>query len=594
MRRLLYILLLVMGAGLLSSAVGAKKSRAASTDVVDTVLYNYIYMEGEKQRLLGNYDAAFALISEALRINPSASAPKHTLSELYLKLNNIKKSVTLQQEAADEDTTSYWYNVMYAKSLIYLERFDEAETILKRVIRNHPNRPDVYNMLATVYAYMSEYDKALACYDSIETYMGVSPEVLSYRISIYDLKGDTATAIAMAENLVEKKPTDVYYALYLSEVYSHYGCDSLRLQLLNRMASFAPEEPLLYVEYANYYLLQGDTTKYHQQYDRLFANENIEYSTKHELLYDYVAEIAPFASESTITEVYSRLIELYPYEAVLRRDYVLVLSFYDKKDEAFEQQYILAQQTGDYKDWEQLMFMSHEMGKYDVVIEAGKKAIEGGHLTRTTYIFISGALAAEKQYDESELYITKGLELCGKDHFKEKSFFYGLLGSIYSMQGVFDKCYQYYDSALLYVPEDAMLLNDYAYHIAEHGGDLLKAEQMSAKALELSPDNPTYIDTYAWIMFKMEAYFIARVYMEQAISKLSPDDSEVATYYEHYGDILAMSGDTDAAVEQWKKARENGGDSEILNKKIELKQYIENETNIIDNNDISIGDNNGL
>ena len=117
----------------------------------------------------------------------------------------------------------------------------------------------------------------------------------------------------------------------------------------------------------------------------------------------------------------------------------------------------------------------------------------------------------------------------------------------------------------------------------------MKAETMSAKALKLQPDNATFIDTYAWVMFRMESYFIARVYIEQAIAKLSPDDSDVATYCEHYGDILAMSGDIDAAVVQWRKAQDAGSKSITLNKEIEQKQYIENETNSIDNNNTSVG-----
>ena len=47
--------------------------------------------------------------------------------------------------------------------------------------------------------------------------------------------------------------------------------------------------------------------------------------------------------------------------------------------------------------------------------------------------------------------------------------------------------------------------------------------------------------------------------------------------YEHYGDVLAVTGQEAEAVEWWKKALEAGGDSELLRRKISLKKYVENE-----------------
>ena len=49
-------------------AIGGKQPRSGEADVA---LYNYFYMEGEKQHALGNFDAAMALLTEASRIHPA-------------------------------------------------------------------------------------------------------------------------------------------------------------------------------------------------------------------------------------------------------------------------------------------------------------------------------------------------------------------------------------------------------------------------------------------------------------------------------------------------------------------------------------------
>ena len=150
-----------------------------------------------------------------------------------------------------------------------------------------------------------------------------------------------------------------------------------------------------------------------------------------------------------------------------------------------------------------------------------------------------------------------------------------MLGDIYSEKEMLEQCYQYYDSALVYNGNNALVLNNYAYHLACNNGDLLKAETMSNKSMSIDTENATYIDTYAWVLFKMNSYTLARIYIEKAIGKLAPDEEGSAEYYEHYGDILIMLGEADKAVEQWTKALELAPERVVLKKKIEQKQYIE-------------------
>ncbi|MDD2417074.1 MAG: hypothetical protein PHQ68_10155, partial [Parabacteroides sp.] len=67
-------------------------------------------------------------------------------------------------------------------------------------------------------------------------------------------------------------------------------------------------------------------------------------------------------------------------------------------------------------------------------------------------------------------------------------------------------------------------------------------------------------------------YTLAKIYIENAISKDSTNSSELA---DHYGDILYMNGEKEKALEQWKKAKELGKQSETLDRKIAEQIYIE-------------------
>ena len=88
--------------------------------------------------------------------------------------------------------------------------------------------------------------------------------------------------------------------------------------------------------------------------------------------------------------------------------------------------------------------------------------------------------------------------------------------------------------------------------------------------LEKSPNEPAYLDTYAWVLYQIKDYENARKYMEKALLKTSD-----ATIVEHYGDVLFQLGNKQEALVQWKKAREGEGYSELLNKKISDKKLYE-------------------
>ena len=74
-----------------------------------------------------------------------------------------------------------------------------------------------------------------------------------------------------------------------------------------------------------------------------------------------------------------------------------------------------------------------------------------------------------------------------------------------------------YERILELDPYNLMVLNNYAYHLATHGGDLTKAEQMSAVTIREQPDNAVYLDTYGWILHLKGQDELAKFYLNKAL-----------------------------------------------------------------------------
>jgi len=128
-----------------------------------------------------------------------------------------------------------------------------------------------------------------------------------------------------------------------------------------------------------------------------------------------------------------------------------------------------------------------------------------------------------------------------------------------------------YDQSLTNNPDNAYTLNNYAYYLSLRGDKLDKAAQMSRHSNELQPDNASFEDTFAWVLFRQKKYQEAKTWMEKAIKH----NKKSAGLAEHYGDVLYFLSDTENAVKYWKTARQLGSSSAVLERKINEKKYIE-------------------
>lgn len=148
---------------------------------------------------------------------------------------------------------------------------------------------------------------------------------------------------------------------------------------------------------------------------------------------------------------------------------------------------------------------------------------------------------------------------------------YSTMGDSFNSLKQFKESDQAYIKALELDSRNSYVLNNYAYYLSLREENLIEAEKMSRRSIELDPDNASSEDTYAWILFKLKKYAEAKIWIEKALQH----NSNSAVQIEHYGDILYFLGEKEKALQQWKRAKEIGSRSETLDKKIDEKKYID-------------------
>ncbi|MBK7944691.1 MAG: hypothetical protein IPJ85_04980 [Flavobacteriales bacterium] len=187
------------------------------------------------------------------------------------------------------------------------------------------------------------------------------------------------------------------------------------------------------------------------------------------------------------------------------------------------------------------------------------------------YLYKGIAHSQLHQYEQAIEELVTGRDLV-VDNAPLTAQFWSSLGEAYNASKQFAKSDQSYEKALAILPNDPTALNNWAYYLSLRGDQLERAERMSKRSNELAPGQPSYQDTYAWVLFRMKRHADAREWIEKAIAGSPNADGELL---EHYGDILFELGEQANALEKWKRAKERGGASELIDRKIAEGRRVE-------------------
>ena len=194
------------------------------------------------------------------------------------------------------------------------------------------------------------------------------------------------------------------------------------------------------------------------------------------------------------------------------------------------------------------------------VIAECEKAIDYTPEETALYYYLGLAKYLNKDEAGALKALRKGATTIKEETPKEiSSRIYMITGDILHSMNKSEEAYAAYDSCLNINPNEISCLNNYAYYLSEENRDLKRAEQMSYKTIKAEPENTTYLDTYAWILYMQKRYEEARIYIDQALKNDSTETSSVI--WEHAGDIYIRLGLKSDASNYWQKAIDSGADN---------------------------------
>lgn len=136
------------------------------------------------------------------------------------------------------------------------------------------------------------------------------------------------------------------------------------------------------------------------------------------------------------------------------------------------------------------------------------------------------------------------------------------LATAQQMSGNFQAAEQSLREILQQSPENPIALNNLGYFLLERNEKLPEALKLIQKAVDISPTNPSFLDSLGWAYYKLNKLDEAEKYLKSA-ARL---DTSSATILEHLGDVYHKQGKNELAKTSWQKALKISSEPEEINR----------------------------
>lgn len=574
MKTLLHIFLYTFLLGLIiSCGTKTKGSKTSAYKRSPEIIFKTSFHKAMRLKMTGKYAQSLNEFEACLSIDPDDDAVNFALSELNAYRDDITSAIQFGERAHELDEENKWYTLNLA--LLYQKAGDykNAAIAYEKALKEEDADPNLWFAYSDALVYSKDYQGAIDAYNKIEEKMGVIPEISMRKHSLYSELGKEKEAVQELENLIQSNPKNAQFHGTLAEYYMRKGDDEKAKEILDKMLEMDPSNGTTHLSLTDYYSKRGVLSGIKLHLLKAFESEDLDLETKMKIIldnYERIDKPGDLGKEFNY-KLINALVNTHPEEAKVYAVYADYDQMYRNLRNARDM-YLKALELDDtrFPIWSQMLLLSANLADYNILYEKGLEATELFPAQPMIYLLTGmGAIQLNNNEKAIEL-LTRGKNYILDERLMEAEFNFQL-GQAYFKEKSYDDAFASYEKAVQEDSLNTLFLNNYAYNLAQVKRDLDYAEKLVLRAREISPDNPSYMDTYGWIMFQKGNIDASLMWLGKALG-LVPNDPDVN---EHFGDALFKKDNAKEALRYWNFAKDFGGNSELLNKKIKTGTYHE-------------------
>ena len=576
--RFIYIISLIVLAVFLASPATAQKKKKRKSKEKQELSEKEKYAEADLfaqgliQKEIGNLEDALDLFKKAQEIDPNDPAACFEISRVLLALGRNDEALLDAQKAINLAPDNMWYKANFAKASRINENYDDYVKAYEELAEQNPYDLNFIYELAFAYQFTGDYKNSIVAYDKIEELMGINERIISQKTEFYTRLGEPENGVKEYEKLIASNPDDPRYYALLAEYCSKNGFDDKAIEAYEKIVEINPDDPYVHISLADYYAKKGDSERSFNELKQGLANPVLDLATKINLMVSYYQDQLTEEQRRQALELSEILVEVHKDDPMAGSFYASMLyenAEYESALPLFRE--IVEAGTSNYVVWEQLLFCDLYLENYEQLAKDSEECIDYFPNYPLPYFFAGVGNFQIRDFVKAKAFLESGKEFVVNNNALLEQF-YSTLGDTYNELENYEASYAAYDKVLKINPNNSVVLNNYSYYLSLRGVNLEDAKKMAAKSVESDPYNSNNLDTYAWVLYKLEDYEGALQWIKKAYNNGGNTSGAVL---EHYGDILYKLGQKKEAIEMWQNAKKTTGFSDLLDKKLADKKLYE-------------------
>ncbi|MEM6349033.1 MAG: tetratricopeptide repeat protein, partial [Bacteroidota bacterium] len=461
---------------------------------------------------------------------------------------------------------NYWYYQILQQAYEERGEYKDAIAVLVKITERFPDRPSERIHLSELYLKNGQADLAVQELDALEQSKGFSPEIGIRKIALLQKSGALTEAVEVADQLIASEVDNPRFYQIKYDLLKQSGDKEAAIQTLEQLLEYQADNGFALLSLADYYRQQNDMVNSDKYLNRALRNPDIEVEGKVYILNN----LLNFATQDAamvprILKLSKILYQTHPGNAQALAIQGRSMRLNNQPDSA---RYYLKQSLDldptNTNAWQELLESDYESANFVQLYDDADEALEL-FPNQERILFYYGIGAAQQNDIDAAFYafnkiIRKGSldpSLLTQTHLQ--------LANLYQKEGDMAEADLRFEKAIAISPEDASILDQYAYQLALRGERLSEAAAMAQKSRELQPERASFLITQGLIAYKQGSYGQAVKHYEQAINGLR---RPTAKQLEHYGDALYKNGNAKAARQQWEKAKQMGAVALDIDKKL--------------------------
>jgi tetratricopeptide (TPR) repeat protein len=528
---------------------------------------DYIYTEATRLKLLGEYDKSIRLFKDYLKLHPESAATYYQLAQLASVKGDLVRSAEFIDEAIKLDKENEWYTSFAINIYKNQNNLDKVIQLIEDALKINPDNDELKYELAMYLAFAKKYDKSLQIVNSLEDEYGISEELSIQKYELYVNKNEEDSAILEIKKLIEFFPDRVNYYGIIAEHYLNKGNYNIAKGYYDKLLELDSVSIEGRLSYGKYLIAKRKDNEAKTLYTNIFEDKEISSDRKLSVVVDVMNNPLIFQEGK---ELIKFLIEKYVEVAQIDKDkYTLWADYYLKSQQIDKSlsylKKLLVIDSSNYFFWEQVILIENQFQNHDSVTKYATEAIR--RFPEYSNLYLIGGVAHFQlgEFVEAKYILEKGKKINTRNELNYQ--FHLFLAETYNALKEYDKSDKLYRYLIQVNPGDYATKNNYAYYLSLREKDLKLAKEYSEETIKAFPNNPTYLDTYAWILYKMGKYKEAYKYISKAI--LNGGDKNVEVL-EHCADICIKLKQYDDAIFFYKKALELDPNNQEIHDKLKL------------------------